>query len=66
MTARGTVSKKHQTAIRAAMAAKERADEKLHDAIRAAATDPVERASIRELANFTHLAPNTIVKIVNG
>lgn len=48
------------------MAAKERADEKLHDAIRAAATDPVERASIRELANFTHLAPNTIVKIVNG
>lgn len=56
---------KHQDAIRRAEAAKKRADQKYRDAIRAAGTDPDEKASIRELAAFTGLAPNTIRKILD-
>jgi hypothetical protein len=63
VTARGTVSQKHQAAIRRAEAAKVRADRAYRDAITAAADDD---ASIRELAAFTGLAPNTIRKIIDG
>jgi hypothetical protein len=63
VTARGTVSSKHQAAIRRAEAARERADRTYRDAITTAANDG---ASIRELAAFTGLAPNTIRKIIDG
>lgn len=66
VTARGTVSKKHQTAILKAKAAKDRADAGYEAAIRAAATDPEERASVRELAAFLGISKNTVSKIVNG
>jgi hypothetical protein len=63
VTVRGTVPSKHQAAIRRAEVAKERADRAYRDAIMAAANDD---ASIRELAAFTGLAPNTIRKIIDG
>jgi hypothetical protein len=63
VTVRGTVPAKHQAAIRRAEAAKVRADRAYRDAIAAAANDD---ASIRELAAFTGLAPNTIRKIIDG
>jgi hypothetical protein len=43
--------------------AKNRADRAYRDAIAAAANDD---ASIRELAAFTGLAPNTVRKIIDG
>jgi hypothetical protein len=62
------VSLKHQAAIRRAEAAKNRADQAYRDAIAAAGNDPdpAEKASIRELAAFTKLAPNTVRKIIDG
>lgn len=52
---------KHQNAIQRAKAAVDRAEKQYGDAIRAAAADG---ASIRELAKFTGLSPNTIRKIL--
>lgn len=60
------MSKKHQANITRAKAAKDRADQAYRDAIAAAGNDPTEKASIRELAAFTGLAPNTVRKIVSG
>lgn len=57
---------KHQAAIRRAKAAKDRADLAYRAAIRDAKNDPDEPASIRELAKFTNLSPNTVRDIVNG
>jgi hypothetical protein len=64
VTVRGTVPAKHQAAIRRAELARVRADRAYRDAIAAAANDG--DASIRELAAFTGLAPNTVRKIIDG
>jgi DNA-binding GntR family transcriptional regulator len=66
VTAKGTVSQKHQAAISRAKAAKDRADQAYRDAIRAAHTDPAEKASIRQLAEVTGLSPNTVRSIIDG
>jgi hypothetical protein len=59
------VSPKHQAAIRRALAAQERADVQVRDAVRDAYNDPDEKASIRELAAFLNRSPNTVRKILS-
>jgi transcriptional regulator GlxA family with amidase domain len=66
VTARGTVSAKHQRRILSAMRAKDAADKAFEDAVRAAADDPDQPASVRELAKLTGLAPGTINRIKRG
>jgi hypothetical protein len=62
VTARGDVPQQHQAAILRAKTAKEKADRAYADAIRAAAEDG---ATIRPLAEFLGIAPNTVRKILN-
>jgi hypothetical protein len=68
VTARRPVSKKHQAAIRRSAAAVDRAETLHRKNIIAAYTDPdpAEKASIRELADFLGVAPNTVRKIISG